>query len=77
MGQIHPLVAEYLATILGFNAPAFAKMNEPGSERKYTKIYQRLSDILRHLAERRGCRKRLVYERNPWIQPAMRNRIVS
>jgi hypothetical protein len=46
MEQIHPLVAEYKATILGFDPPAFAKMNELGSERKYTKIYRRLSHKL-------------------------------
>lgn len=46
MELVHPLVADYKKTILGFDAPAFAKMNEPGSERKYTKVYRRLSNRL-------------------------------
>ena len=43
MEQIHPLVRDYHDAILGFDAPAFAKMNAPDSVRKYTKIYRRLS----------------------------------
>jgi hypothetical protein len=43
MEKEHPLVYEYHRVILGFDPPAFAKMNERGSERKYTKIYRRLS----------------------------------
>jgi len=47
MEPIHPLITDYKALILGFDAPGFAKMSEPSSERKYTKIYRRLSMKLR------------------------------
>jgi hypothetical protein len=43
MENVHPLVIEYHKTVLDFQPPAFAKMNEPGAQRKYTKIYRRLS----------------------------------
>jgi hypothetical protein len=43
MEKVHPLVAEYHKAILDFWPPAFAKMNDLGNERKYTKIYLRLS----------------------------------
>src|SRR5262245_1169282 len=43
MENVHPLAIEYHKTVLDFQPPAFAKMNEPGAQRKYTKIYRRLS----------------------------------
>jgi hypothetical protein len=46
MEKLHPLVVEYHNTILGFDAPAYAKMNGSDAERKYTKIYRRLSPLL-------------------------------
>ena len=46
MEHAHPLVAAYSQTILGFDAPAYAKMNERGDAHKYTKIYRRLSSRL-------------------------------
>jgi hypothetical protein len=38
MEPTHPLVADYKAIILAFDALAFAKMNEPGSNRSIPKI---------------------------------------
>jgi len=46
MEPTYPLVADYTAEMLAFDASAFAKMNEPGSERKYTKNYRRLTNRL-------------------------------
>jgi hypothetical protein len=49
MEKVHPLVRAYYETFLGFNAPVFAKMNGPSAERKYPKIYRRLSYRLSHI----------------------------
>lgn len=46
MERVHPLVTLYKQTILGFEPLAFAKMNSPGAEAKYTKIYRPLSNHL-------------------------------
>lgn len=51
MMTIHPLVHVYYDILLGFPPQSYARMNPPGSERKYTKIHSRpgLSLIQAHL----------------------------
>jgi hypothetical protein len=38
MEQPHPLVVAYEETILGFEPPAYAKMNRRGALHKYSKV---------------------------------------
>jgi hypothetical protein len=52
MEPTYPPAADYKAVILAFDAPAFAKMNEPSTARKYTKSVGRLPSFSPRLEER-------------------------
>jgi hypothetical protein len=48
MEKPHPLVLEYQRIFDGYNPTCYDRMNEPGSLRKYTKLYRPLTyDVLR------------------------------
>jgi hypothetical protein len=46
MSERHPLATAFLAYVLGFEPEAYARMNPHGHERKYTKVYRRLTPHL-------------------------------
>jgi hypothetical protein len=46
MSERHPLATAFLAYVLGFEPEAYARMNPHGHERKYTKIYRKLTPHL-------------------------------